>query len=145
MTSDVILEITRGIRFHYSKFNTSLGGGAAEKAMLGLGHSYSRAHVKFNVNRKDNMIIQAICILDQVDAWRTSDADRQGPEHVLDACEGVVRLALPRDAKDRCVSALQQVVLDEDVARDIMNAGRASMGQELNQMDLVSVNLFADK
>ena len=40
---------------------------------------------------------------------------------------------------DSCVSALQQV------ARDIMNAGRASMGQELNQMDLVSVNLFADK
>ena len=95
MTSDVILEITRGIRFHYSKFNTSLGGGAAEKAMLGLGHSYSRAHVKFNVNREDNMIIQAICILDQVDVWGTSDADRQGPEHVLDACEGVVQLALP--------------------------------------------------
>ena len=63
--------------------------------MLGLGHSYSRAHVKFNVNREDNMIIQAICILDQVDAWGTSDVDRQGPEHVLDACEGVVQLALP--------------------------------------------------
>ena len=29
--------------------------------------------------------------------------------------------------------------------KDIVNAGRASMGQELNQMDLVSVNLFADK
>ena len=57
MTSDVILEITRGIRFHYSKFNTSLGGGAAEKAMLGLGHSYSRAHVKFNVNREDLSLI----------------------------------------------------------------------------------------
>ena len=28
---------------------------------------------------------------------------------------------------------------------DIMNAGRASMGQELNEKDLVSVNLFADK
>ena len=33
----------------------------------------------------------------------------------------------------------------EDVAQDIVNAGRASMGQELNAMDLVSVNLFADK
>ena len=68
MTSDVILEMTRGIRLHYSKFNSSLDGGAAEKAMLGLGHSYSRAHVKFNANREDNMIIQAICILDQVGA-----------------------------------------------------------------------------
>ncbi len=28
------------------------------KAQLGLAHSYSRAKVKFNVNRVDNMIIQ---------------------------------------------------------------------------------------
>lgn len=28
------------------------------KAQLGLAHSYSRAKVKFNVNRADNMIIQ---------------------------------------------------------------------------------------
>ena len=40
---------------------------------------------------------------------------------------------------------LKKVVGDEDMAKDIMNAGRASMGQELNEMDLVSVNLFADK
>ena len=74
MTSDVVLEMTRGIRQHYSKFVSSLDGGAAEKAMLGLGHSYSRAHVKFNVNREDNMIIQAICILDQVGAMHGRDA-----------------------------------------------------------------------
>jgi RNA processing factor Prp31 len=37
------------------------------KAQLGLGHSYSRAKVKFNVNRADNMIIQAISLLDQLD------------------------------------------------------------------------------
>lgn len=66
MTNDVVAEMCRGIRQHYSKFVTSLSNGAAEKAMLGLGHSYSRAHVKFNVNREDNMIIQAICLLDQV-------------------------------------------------------------------------------
>lgn len=46
---------------------------------------------------------------------------------------------------DGSVEALRKVVLDEEVARDIVNAGRASMGQELNEMDLVSVNLFADK
>ena len=66
MTNDVVVEMSRGIRQHYSKFVSSLGNGGAEKAMLGLGHSYSRAHVKFNVDREDNMIIQAICILDQV-------------------------------------------------------------------------------
>ena len=46
---------------------------------------------------------------------------------------------------DAWVEELKKVVGDEDMAKDIMNAGRASMGQELNEMDLVSVNLFADK
>lgn len=34
------------------------------KAQLGLAHSYSRAKVKFNVNKADNMIIQvgACCV-----------------------------------------------------------------------------------
>lgn len=38
-----------------------------DKAQLGLGHSYSRAKVKFNVNRVDNMVIQAIFLLDTLD------------------------------------------------------------------------------
>ena len=41
--------------------------GDIEKAQLGLSHSYSRAKVKFNVNRVDNMVIQAIALLDTLD------------------------------------------------------------------------------
>ena len=37
------------------------------QAQLGLAHAYSRAKVKFNVNRVDNMIIQAIALLDTLD------------------------------------------------------------------------------
>ena len=47
--------------------------------------------------------------------------------------------------EDACLEVIKEVVLDEDMAKDIVNAGRASMGQELNEMDLLSVNLFADK
>ena len=53
-------------RFHFHKFVKQLDNGGLEKAQLGLGHSYSRAKVKFNVNRQDNMIIQSIALLDQV-------------------------------------------------------------------------------
>jgi nucleolar protein 56 len=45
----------------------TLQSGDLEKAQLGLGHSYSRAKVKFNVNKSDNMIIQTIALLDQLD------------------------------------------------------------------------------
>jgi nucleolar protein 56 len=38
-----------------------------EKAELGLGHSYSRSKIKFNLNKSDNMIIQSIALIDQLD------------------------------------------------------------------------------
>jgi nucleolar protein 56 len=81
-------ELLRGIRIHFTKFEKAHKDGERiclppsdrvspvwrvrvvgmlEKAQLGLGHSYSRAKVKFNVNRADNMIIQSIALLDQMD------------------------------------------------------------------------------
>lgn len=56
-----------GIRLHFPSLIKGLTAQSASKAQLGLGHSYSRAKVKFNVNRVDNMIIQSISLLDQLD------------------------------------------------------------------------------
>ena len=61
------LEIIRGIRLHAEKLLAGLEAGDMSRSQLGLGHAYSRAKVKFNVNRSDNMIIQAIALLDQLD------------------------------------------------------------------------------
>ena len=63
----ITLEILRGIRIHFMKLIKGLTGEMAAQAQLGLGHSYSRAKVKFNVHRVDNMIIQSISLLDQLD------------------------------------------------------------------------------
>lgn len=63
----LVLEVLRGIRCHFDKMIKGLTGPMAAKAQLGLGHSYSRAKVKFNVHRVDNMIIQSISLLDQLD------------------------------------------------------------------------------
>ena len=63
----VVPELLRGIRLHFAKMQKSIKDVSVGKAQLGLGHSYSRAKVKFNVHRVDNMIIQAISLLDQID------------------------------------------------------------------------------
>jgi len=65
-SDDTVREITRGCRLHLNTFVKGLESGAAEKAQLGLGHSYSRSKVKFNPARSDNMIIQSIALLDQM-------------------------------------------------------------------------------
>ena len=62
-----MLELIRGIRLYFDKLVKGLSSTVAAKAQLGLGHSYSRAKVKFNVHRQDNMIIQSISLLDQLD------------------------------------------------------------------------------
>lgn len=56
-----------GIRHHFPKLIKGFTAKSSAVAQLGLGHSYSRAKVKFNVNRVDNMIIQSIALLDQLD------------------------------------------------------------------------------
>jgi nucleolar protein 56 len=56
-----------GIRLHFPNLIKGLTDQNQNKAQLGLGHAYSRAKVKFNVNRVDNMIIQSIALLDQLD------------------------------------------------------------------------------
>lgn len=60
-------EILRGIRHHFPNLVKGLSDKSQSKAQLGLGHAYSRSKVKFNVNRVDNMIIQAINLVDQLD------------------------------------------------------------------------------
>lgn len=62
-----LLSVPSGLRLHFHSLVKGLTAMAASKAQLGLGHSYSRAKVKFNVNRVDNMIIQSIALLDQLD------------------------------------------------------------------------------
>merc|ERR1712131_353610 len=64
---EIVQEICRGIRVHMSHFVKALEPAKEKMAQLGLGHSYSRSKVKFNVNRSDNMVIQAIALIDQLD------------------------------------------------------------------------------
>lgn len=67
LAGGTIAEMLRGIRLYFHKLVSGLTAPAAAQAQLGLGHSYSRAKVKFNVHRSDNMIIQSISLLDQLD------------------------------------------------------------------------------
>jgi len=66
-SNEFVQELLRGVRLHFNQFVGQLKESDLEKAQLGLGHSYSRAKVKFNVNRVDNMVIQVIFLLDTLD------------------------------------------------------------------------------
>ncbi|KAI0225261.1 Nucleolar protein 56, partial [Massospora cicadina] len=129
-----------------------------EKAQLGLGHSYSRAKVKFNVHRSDNMIIQAISLLDQIDkdvnnftmrlrewySWHFPELSKLVKDNVEYA-----RLVCFIKSKGRLGEAdlegLTEITDDEAKAQLILDAARASMGTELSDIDIFNITCFSQR
>ncbi|TMW63150.1 hypothetical protein Poli38472_002091 [Pythium oligandrum] len=157
-SNETTLEILRGVRFHFSKFVKELDNGNLGKAQLGLGHSYSRAKVKFNVNRADNMIIQSIALLDQMDKDINTFAMRvrewyswHFPELVKIVNDNYVYARCASYIKNRNtltedkVDGLKSIVLDEDKAQQILHAARTSMGMDISEIDMINIDNFTTR
>ncbi|GER48571.1 nucleolar family protein [Striga asiatica] len=157
-SNEFVLELLRGIRLHFSRFIENLKPGDLEKAQLGLGHSYSRAKVKFNVNRVDNMVIQAIFLLDTLDKDINSFSMRvrewyswHFPELVKIVNDNYLYAKVAKYVEDKSqlsedhLSGLTDIVGDEDKAKEIIEAAKASMGQDLSPVDLINVKQFAQR
>ncbi|KAF4042146.1 snoRNA binding domain-containing protein [Phytophthora infestans] len=157
-TSETTLEIVRGVRMHFATFVKELAQGNLAKAQLGLGHSYSRAKVKFNVNRADNMIIQAIALLDQMDKDINTFAMRvrewyswHFPELVKIVNDNYVYARCASFIKNRSslnedsLEELSKIVLDEDKAQQILHASRSSMGMDMSEIDMINVDNFTTR
>ncbi|XP_063935733.1 nucleolar protein 56 isoform X1 [Daucus carota subsp. sativus] len=157
-SNEFVLELLRGVRLHIDRFIENLKPGDLEKAQLGLGHSYSRAKVKFNVNRVDNMVIQAIFLLDTLDKDVNSFSMRvrewyswHFPELVKIVNDNYLyaKVAKYVDNKSELsedkLPGLIDLVGDEDKAKEIVEAAKASMGQDLSPVDLINVKLFAQR
>nr|CAD7442692.1 unnamed protein product [Timema bartmani] len=135
-----IPEIIRGIRQHFPKLVKGFTAQSSSTAQLGLGHSYSRAKVKFNVNRVDNMIIQSIALLDQLDKDINTFSMRirewysyHFPELVKIVPENYLFAKVARFVKNRKelneekLEALEEIVMDSGKAQAILDASRSSM------------------
>ncbi|KAL7619163.1 hypothetical protein Lser_V15G01115 [Lactuca serriola] len=157
-SNEFVLELIRGIRLHFDRFIENLKPGDLEKAQLGLGHSYSRAKVKFNVNRVDNMVIQAIFLLDTLDKDVNSFSMRvrewyswHFPELVKIVNDNYLYAKLAKFIEDKSelsedkLSGLVDILGDEDKAKEVVEAAKASMGQDLSPVDLINVKMFAQR
>ncbi|QRW06526.1 small nuclear ribonucleoprotein [Ceratobasidium sp. AG-Ba] len=158
-TSERALELIRGVRLHAEKLLKGLETGDVSKAQLGLGHSYSRAKVKFNVNRSDNMIIQAIALLDQLDkdvntnamrarewyGWHFPELAKLVPDSLQYA--RCARLIGAKDTLTENNIPELVAILDDDEtrAKNVLDAARASMGQDIAEIDLINISNFTDR
>ncbi|XP_060530051.1 nucleolar protein 56 isoform X2 [Cylas formicarius] len=151
-------EITRGIRFHFHHLVKGFTLKSSGIAQLGLGHSYSRAKVKFNVHRVDNMIIQSIALLDQLDKDINTFSMRirewysyHFPELVKIVPENFSYAKLVKFIKNRkelsgdSLEGLEEITMDSAKAQAILDASKSSMGMDISSLDLMNIEMFADR
>lgn len=154
----VVPEVLRGIRFHFHNLVKGFTSKSTGVAQLGLGHSYSRAKVKFNVNRVDNMIIQSIALLDQLDKDINTFSMRirewysyHFPELAKIVTENYKYAKVAQFIKDRkslndeSLEKLEEILLDSAVAQSVIDASRMSMGMDISVVDLINIEMFASR
>jgi len=157
-SAENVQELIRGIRIHFEKLIGQLQTGDLPRAQLGLAHSYSRSKIKFNVHKADNMIIQAIALLDQLDkdvntfamrakewySWHFPELVKIVPDNYKYA--RLVNIIRNKQSLDETsLPQIADVVEDEDMAKEILEASRSSMGTDVSPIDLINIEMFAMK
>jgi nucleolar protein 56 len=156
-----VAELCRCIRLHFDTYLASANpdvfkSGYVLTGQKGLSHAYSRAKIKFNVNRADNMIIQAICLLDQIDkdintlcmrikewySWHFPEMGR-----IVKDNEQFTKIAyLIKDKKDiqeSHIPGIEEIVGDPEIAKSVYKAAKSSTGYDISQFDIKCIENFA--
>ena len=129
------------------------------KAQLGLGHSFSRSKCAQDVNRQDKPITQTIALIEQMDkdintfamrlkewfAWHFPELtkivnDNTIYARIVNLCDAR-RDNLTEDIKEE----LQQIVIDEEKADQILDAVKISMGMDINDSDALQIKKWAER
>jgi nucleolar protein 56 len=163
-TGERTLDLVRALRLHAEKLIPGLAEGDVQAAQLGLGHAYSRAKVKFNVNRSDNMIIQAIALLDQLDkdvntfsmrirewyGWHFPELVKVVPNNqqyaaLVKLIGDKSKLSTVSTENDPFFDQMVEITEDEATARSVLDAARTSMGQDISPIDLINILSFSHR
>lgn len=146
--NDVCMEIIRGIRNQIENLIPDMDHEQFNAMTLGLAHSLGRYKLKFSADQVDTMIIQAICLLDELDKEINTFAMRikewygwHFPEMckiVLDNLQYakvILKMGIRKNAADLDFSD----ILDSNVEEEMKSTAVISMGTDINDEDLSSI------
>ncbi|GBN24367.1 Nucleolar protein 56 [Araneus ventricosus] len=149
-TSGVVMEVIRGIRFHFPKLIKGYKDQATvERSQLGLSHHYARIKLKVKFDR---LVPQTVDMSDQL----AKDINTLGsrvrrwyslhfPElsTIVPDVQSYVKCV--KEIKNRkCMSenvadALQDIVNDSEKVQKIVEAARTSMGMDISEEDIENI------
>merc|ERR1712158_142694 len=158
-TGEAFMEVCRVTRQYFSKMQKGLSNEVQATAQRGLAHSYSRAKLRFNVHRQDNMIIQAIAMI--VREWY----GYHFPELVkivnenypycrlitaIGRRENLLAAVQAKEANEdeeaedpELIKKIEEITMDSAKTQAICDASRKSVGMGISDIDLLNVEVFA--
>ena len=160
VVGEFLVEISRSIRVHIAKF-LGVDDITLTKSELGLAHAYSRFKCMFDVNRQDKPVIQSIALIDLLDkdinsfcmrikewfSWHFPELGKIISDNYLYI--RIVNLIEQRknliEKKDELKPKLDEITLDPEISKQIIEAAQISMGSDISQVDLLNIKYFSDR
>ena len=160
IVGDFLVEVSRAIRVHMHKF-LGVDDTTVTKSELGLGHSYSRFKCMFDVNRQDKPVIQSIALIDLLDkdinsfcmrikewfSWHFPELGKIITDNYVYI--RIVNLIEQRknliDNQEELKPKLDEITLDPEISKAIIDSALISMGSEISEADLINIKYFSDR
>ncbi|KJH52961.1 snoRNA binding domain protein [Dictyocaulus viviparus] len=151
--SNAVAELMRGIRAH---IDSLLGEHKAElNAMnLAVAHSLGRYKVKFNPEKIDTMIVQAVSLLDDLDKELNNYVMRcrewygwHFPElgKILQDHQAYAKVIKAVGMRQNAVNVDLSSILPEDLETKVKEEAEISMGTDISDIDLIHISGLCDQ
>jgi len=153
LLNNATAEVMRGIR---AQLDSLLGEHRSELAAmsLGLAHSLGRYRVKFNPEKIDTMIVQAVSLLDDLDkelnnyamrtrewyGWHFPELGKLITDH--QAYAKVIKTVGMRQATDQ---ADLSAILPDELEQKVKHEAEMSMGTDISDLDLENIRMLCDQ
>merc|ERR1712187_144484 len=156
--TNITNEIFRGIRNHFHRFIREPSKTDIYRAQLGLAHAFSRTKAKFNPKKDDNMVIQAIYLIEILDknikkfitkirewyGWCFPELDR-----IINTDDQYIKVMLQLKNKNKIskglISSITKIVNNEENVKEIISSLRTSLGYSIASLDMMNIENFANQ
>ncbi|KAJ8687593.1 hypothetical protein QAD02_023387 [Eretmocerus hayati] len=149
-----IQELMRCIRSQMDSLLAGLPKKEMTAMALGLAHSLSRYKLKFSPDKIDTMIIQAVCLLDDLDKELNNYVMRcrewygwHFPElgKIISDNVAFVKTVKIIGTRENAIKSDLSDILPEDVEEKVKEAAEISMGTEISEDDIINIQHLCDQ
>lgn len=149
-----VQELMRCIRAQVDSLLTGLPKKDMTAMALGLAHSLSRYKLKFSPDKVDTMIVQAVCLLDDLDKELNNYIMRcrewygwHFPELGTIVTDNLVFVKVVKliGTRENTASTDLSDILPEEVEEKVKEAAEISMGTEISEDDIINIQYLCDQ